>query len=79
MLLAVKWLAWLLLQTQVTPDQIRNTVTVVEWQKCSSAACDGMWAMRYRYADGSVSGYYIVVPAPPEFVPDSKWSPTPIR
>jgi hypothetical protein len=70
-------------QTTVSPVQVRPTVAVVEWAKCTftsaNAGCVGMELYRFRMSDGSLRGPFFAVPAPAGFVVDAKWQPQPLQ
>jgi hypothetical protein len=83
------WLAFAF-QTKVAPDQVKNTITVVEWAVCDAASlptapppkwdCRGFELFRFRMADQTLKGPYIAVPPSADFVMDNlKWKSQPLQ
>lgn len=74
-------------QTVVSPEQVGRSVTVVEWWKCDASGtspegavwdCRGIEFMRFRMADGTTRAYHLI-DAGPNFAPDEKWKPQPLK
>ena len=87
-------IALILAQTQITQgqatkvdaNQIKLTILVVEWAKCTAKDtavppkwdCTGMQFYRFRMSDGTIRGPFIAVAAPAGFVVDAKWQEQPL-
>lgn len=81
------WWMWALVipvlaQTQLAPSQVRPTIAVAEWAKCTGSGstpdCGAIQLMRFRYADGTLSTPFYVIPTPSDFVQDARWVSQPI-
>ena len=63
------------MNTQVTP---RPSIVVTQLANCAGGDqnhdCTGMRLVKFKLADGSVDGPYIMVPAPAGFQLDAKWT-----
>ncbi len=72
-------------QTQVpSGQQVRPTVVVVEWAKCTASGsnpdgtqwnCNGLELYRFRMSDGTLRGPFISAQAPTGFSNGAIWTP----
>ncbi len=73
-------------QTRLEPRQVRLTIAVVQWAKCTGhdsnvppkQDCNGLELYRFVMSDGTFRGPFFALLAPAGFAVDANWQTQPL-